>query len=901
MSDCIITVKNLQDTSRISYDPALSSNATQSRKKRSKVVDYFSYSPMAALKLCRDYKREKLDIDMVLVFQSESDGLSLFNAKSLKAMCRLADDLVKPLACSRYREFCCDWSVGKYVALLNNHTSCQDITDEDVRTTMTLIRNCSLYFKKKELKANCTYPDVSINQIKSPDCESVPPQCIKDNAVYNILKYLTDNAFMAESGDFLKYAAVLPGISMWRDDFFEEIYRTKLASSLPSADGVKLVGYKLGNVKFDEFNKQLLVDAVFIGIALVFVLLIMWLFLKSFLLALAAIFCIIFALVYAYFFYKIVFGITFFPFLNILAAVFLVGIGADDAFVYYDIWLQMRSAHPEANVMELTFHTLRYAALSMLVTSLTTSAAFFAGLSSSITSIKCFGIFAGMSILTNYLLMITWYPACVALHERWILKRVVDQRERHHTPQTREAEDEAAVESSDYLPCWSKFIDFPCGLCSGLIPFFQKLSKKVFEKWLPAVVLKLYWVWLILFVGLTAGFLCVNFVKPGLQLPTSSEFQVFSSSHPLEQYNLHYKSHFRFESQSDGAGMTIRLIWGIKKADNGDHLDPDSLGTIEMDDSFHGIFSKESQKWLLSLCNSIRQQEFYTKLQGDFCVMEEFQRVCEADFGQGPCCGNYSFPYPSEVAEKCLIKMQKSRPSFQGVLFERNSITPVGLMLVFPTKRYYTQAYEPMDKFWKEVNSWADKKMSKAPSGLKKGWVSTYWPDILDFFSLQEGLSKGTFSSLGISVLIAFCIMLLTTLNIFISIYAILTIVGIIAITIGSLVLDGWQLNVLESIVLSVSVGLSIDFTMHFGVAYRLSPDKSSRSTRVRYALVHIGSAVSMAALTTFITGKGNFISINFPVDIRGRRTCSHHFFPSLPSPSPLRESVCFISPCLSN
>ena len=116
--------------------------------------------------------------------------------------------------------------------------------------------------------------------------------------------------------------------------------------------------------------------------------------------------------------------IDFFPFLNVTTLVFLVGIGADDAFVYYDIWRQTLAANPCANIMQLTLKTLRYAALSMLVTSLTTASAFFAGVSSSITAIRLFGLFAGTSILTNYLLMITYFPAVVALHEKWVLKYV---------------------------------------------------------------------------------------------------------------------------------------------------------------------------------------------------------------------------------------------------------------------------------------------------------------------------------------------------------------------------------------------------------------------------------------------------------------------------------------------
>ena len=848
LSNRIVTTRNLyeaEEDGTISYLP---SRVTQNRRRRSQVTT--SCGQQSSLNLCEDPDWASKRVESVLAFESES-GEDLFNAKSLKAVCKLADEVIKPVACSApYCHMCCDsWSIGNYIALLHKRPTCADITDGDVSATLELLGNCSSYFIAEDLKGSCTYTAGQGNRSAVNSCPKVPPHCIEHTAVYNILRYLTDNEFMSEpEKTFLKYAAVLPAVFQWDPSFFEEVYRTQLANGLPSADGVKLVGFRLGALKYDQFSKQLLIDGVFIGIALMFVLVIMWLFLRSFVLAFAAILCIIFALVLSYFFYKIVFRITFFPFLNVLAAVFLVGIGADDAFVYYDIWLQKRNEFPDANVGQLTVQTLRYAALSMLVTSLTTSAAFFAGLSSSISSIKCFGIFAGMSILTNYLLMITWYPACVALHERWVLKRVVDQR-----PKSTVHESEESAEVERYLPSKSKFIDNPCGLIPSLIPFFQKTSKKVFEKWLPAAILKLYWLWLFLFVGLTAGFLCVNFVSPRLDLPSSGDFQVFSSSHPLEQYSLRYKQHFRFESQGEGTGIIIALMWGLKKADNGDHLDPDDLGTLEFDTSFADVFSKESQMWLLSLCETIRKQEFYSAQRGDSCIIEAVKQVC------GSCdCGSKSPPYDPQALEACLLP---HAGLVKFLLFEKDSRKPFGMRLLFNTNRFFTQSFDPMDKFWKDVNAWADERFAEAPAGLKNGWVCTYWYQMLEFYNLQRGLSEGTYSSLGISVAIAFGIMLLTTLNIFISIYAILTIVGIIAITIGALVLDGWQLNVLESIVLSVSVGLSIDFTMHYGVAYRLCPDKSSRQVRVRYALSHIGSAISMAAVTTFLTGKPDMIN----------------------------------------
>lgn len=171
----------------------------------------------------------------------------------------------------------------------------------------------------------------------------------------------------------------------------------------------------------------------------------------------------------------------------------------------------------------------------------------------------------------------------------------------------------------------------------------------------------------------------------------------------------------------------------------------------------------------------------------------------------------------------------------------------------FETNVQWTAAYDKMDDFWKSLKTWESEIFATAPSGMKNGWLVSY--DLEQMYNLQDSLKQGTFSSLSISVAIAFGVMLLTTLNIFISIYAIVTIIGIIAISVGCLVLLGWQLNILESIVMSVAVGLSIDFTMHYGVAYRLSPHKEDRELRVRYSFSHIGSAISMAALTTFTTG----------------------------------------------
>jgi len=72
---------------------------------------------------------------------------------------------------------------------------------------------------------------------------------------------------------------------------------------------------------------------------------------------------------------------------------------------------------------------------------------------------------------------------------------------------------------------------------------------------------------------------------------------------------------------------------------------------------------------------------------------------------------------------------------------------------------------------------------------------------------------RGTYTSLIFSMLFALVVLLLTSGNVLITIYAMLTITFIIADTVAIFVLCGWELNILETIIIIMSVGLSVDFS----------------------------------------------------------------------------------------
>ena len=174
----------------------------------------------------------------------------------------------------------------------------------------------------------------------------------------------------------------------------------------------------------------------------------------------------------------------------------------------------------------LMAYTLRSAGLSMLVTSLTTAAAFYASLFSSITAVRCFGIFSGTTVLVNYVLMMTWLPAAVSVAER--------------------------------LPCSM--------MCTKL--FYNRFHKSLresgerLESFLVRLVMCVPWVWVTVFgvVGVLSA--VVVFYWPGLQLPETPDFKLFVSRHPFEVYESQYRKKFWFEKSFAVSGLRTKSVGG---------------------------------------------------------------------------------------------------------------------------------------------------------------------------------------------------------------------------------------------------------------------------------------------------------------------------------------------------
>nr|KAG5700686.1 hypothetical protein BaRGS_029051 [Batillaria attramentaria] len=115
--------------------------------------------------------------------------------------------------------------------------------------------------------------------------------------------------------------------------------------------------------------------------------------------------------------YRVVLDFRYFGYFHVLALFIILGIGADDLFVFWDAWTATGlKSHP--SLAHRLNEAYRKSVISMLVTSLTTMTAFVANALSPLLATRSFGIFAAILVGIDYLSVITFFPTIVIFYHR---------------------------------------------------------------------------------------------------------------------------------------------------------------------------------------------------------------------------------------------------------------------------------------------------------------------------------------------------------------------------------------------------------------------------------------------------------------------------------------------------
>jgi hypothetical protein len=153
--------------------------------------------------------------------------------------------------------------------------------------------------------------------------------------------------------------------------------------------------------------------------------------------------------------------------------------------------------------------------------------------------------------------------------------------------------------------------------------------------------------------------------------------------------------------------------------------------------------------------------------------------------------------------------------------------------------------YELVENF---VNSFNDGAPISASGALQFAEYSYGY--IWVYMRKQEVYVSGAITGCFFGLFLSFSVLLVSTLNVTMSLIASFCIGGILLCVFGMMVIIGWELGQTESICLTILAGFSVDYVVHLAHAYMHSKS-AKREERVRESLSEMGVSVLSGMLTS--------------------------------------------------
>lgn len=759
-----------------------------------------------------------------LVFAIEPAS-QLFTYSAYTKLCRLQTQLESSPHYSPACDsgcMCNSFSYVNYVAYLLQTEGCENVTQTDFNQVVSVLKSCRTFY-------TASNGDCWLDQQKSAfsNC-NMTEQC-RDQAISDLFRYIIDQSNSTKQYLTISFIHMAQGKAS--HDYYLELldYMEKDTED----DVVKLFALDFG-LKDYVFEEYLLTDTAWIGLALGIVLFVMWLYTGSLFLTSMSLLSMAFTVVISFTIYHLVFRINYFPFLNLLATIVVVGTGADDLFIYWKTWTAIKHSR-NAGIMErLVAYTFKHASVAMFVTSASTATAFYASSYTDIVSVRCFCIFAGTCVLVHYALVITWLPVCVVVYEKYAL---------------------GICYTSEKSGRLCKFTSW---LHSQIVNAIDLALKKL------TFVSVFWYIWIPLFLILSVGGGVSIFVWPKLSSPSADMFQMLPAHHPFEVYDQQVRERFAFTSHSDRAShLPLIFVFGIDTQFTGEYFNLKSDGHLTFK-KLPDLSNPKVQLWFSEFCYELRQQPYFDKFvsQPYGCFIERFRfwlryRYCSDD---PVCCQDQVFPYSPSVIDQCLPKWSNATSSATlyktepGLRYNGDRLSAI--IISFWSSIQFSYNYTMMNDFYQNVRNFTDSMVAKCPAAE----CSEFSPSVTtsggwSFYDVQNTLITSLPFSLIIVLVSSAFIIFLTTLNFLLTICSMISISCSILLTLGVLALMGWELNILESVIVTLTVGLSMDYTLHVAVAYRIASSTVDRKNRVAVSLHHVGGSIFAAMITSVIAG----------------------------------------------
>ncbi|CEF63755.1 Protein dispatched [Strongyloides ratti] len=612
----------------------------------------------------------------------------------------------------------------------NNEDICQQIREEDI-------------LQLKEETSECF-----VNKSNSV-CRTVVASQLNNYMIENNYENILNN-----QDDYkLKIATIIPIFIGNPKDYyyFSEELLNNLKEIFNGNNGIQLMGVNM--LSKDYYFQIYLFNDMYLGILSFFlVVLMIWLYTGSIIFTFVVLLDLIFSLSIAFFIYVEIFKITFFPFINILVVILIAAVGSDDTFILnYANKIAFKKLlkrnkidtfHPvpqdnlpkisflgrsvnlsinERNITEFEYQEIckeaikiafRNSTISMFVTSVTTAIAFFSNISSSIVVVKCFGIFAGIT------------------------------------------------------------------------------------------------------------------------LPRNNPLQILRSSHSFEWFDEYSKDYFDFENSST-LMQQFNILFGLKPTTDASEYNINDIGSLQSDENFN-INTFQKVYHLSDIVHYINQSDirYQNSLGGktlwiDYYIDYINDKNCS--FIESSCCkSNTTSIFDYTNFSICSLEFSQKRLGVKfpqdifatifddGPIFEKKSMKLIAYYIVGPTKYKLSIQYKEIQKLFDEMLflNYPHKDDFPKPIILSS-------PEVTKVYDLFNTLSSDILISITFSLTISIVVIGFITRQLMLTFITLICITNVITLTISTVLWIGWKINVLETTIIVLTIGLSFDYTLHSAVAYK--------------------------------------------------------------------------------
>ncbi|CAJ1378475.1 unnamed protein product [Effrenium voratum] len=615
----------------------------------------------------------------------------------------------------------------------------------------------------------------------------------------------------------------------------------------------------------NEIQKMAIPDFMlsFMAVALVFI--IVWLHTKSSFLAATSLFMMIMSLPMAALIYQGVFRVLYFEFLHILVVYLVLGIGADDIFVFKDTFCHIvKAEYPflaggrlsedqEIKVLSLTYQR---AGVAIFNTSFTTAAAFTSASVSKAMPMRTCGWFAATCIIMVYVLTLTYFPPLLLMWHRRL------QSKRCFCPSLTERETSVVPTQGD------KVKEEPMGFVET---FFEKLYIPVMSKKVGQVRIFALMIFVILLVVAIQG------VAFALQLtPPRSEEVWFPSNHMLLSLQDFMADNF-YTPAFENYGV-VTVFFGISGLDRAgiDVYNPGAFTGTAIYDSGFDLTTQEAQTALLGICSKVHNitcemegcdNAGYNSLmmqtteRTDACFLEDFKHWM-----------NGTLPTGTLFTEKLLeFRRSANKGDYYGDLMGPTVNYEKDIGFVDGELKYVALHFRSAMKkrlpfslgtaIRDHIRQWMIEQRGSLPASLQS--MKFHGNGEFQRYDMGEELINGLFSGVAIAMPISFLVLLCSTQNVVVAIYAVISVAFIVMCVLGfcKSAMD-WDLGVGEAIAGVIVIGYSVDYVVHLAHMYCESSHFGhyTRDARAKFAIRNMGSTIFAGALTTMLAGATMFI-----------------------------------------